>query len=174
MVWAVHQLDADTSGLNVFVTRKSLVSVVAQRLRWPKGRKLYAAVCHGEPTFDSKIVEAPIGHVSARRLGVTPEGKPCASAVTTLCRAFGFSLVRVELRTGRTHQIRIHLSHLGHPLVGEPFYRAPPCELLPRHALHAYRLELAGDEPLVLRADLPADLQELCDRLGLKARGLEG
>lgn len=173
MIWAVHQLDADTSGLNVFATRKSLVAKWAKRLRWPVGRKLYAAICHGEPQFETVLVEEPIGELSPRRLGITPAGKQAASHVQCLCRASGYCLMLVELRTGRTHQARIHLAHLGHPLVGEPFYRDPPCERLPRHALHALRLELDGDEPLSLHAPLPQDLEGLCRQLGLDPSRLQ-
>lgn len=176
MVWAVHQLDADTSGLNVFVTRKSLVAVCAQRLRFPEGRKFYIAICHGEPEFDTLLVQEPIGELGPRRLGVTPLGKPCQSVLTSLSRARGYGLVGVELRTGRTHQARIHLAYLGHPLVGEPFYREPPCELMPRHALHAARLELGGEDSLVLSAELPRDLRIFCEKMGLEpeVRSLTG
>lgn len=144
MVWAVHQLDADTSGINVFVTEKHLVSHYHKRLGRQETRKEYVALVHGAPAWDERIVEAPIGMVDARSLGVTASGKSAWSAFRVLGRGPKSALILAQIRTGRTHQIRIHLSHLGHPLIGEEWYRAPPCSRHPRQALHAWRLDMDG------------------------------
>ncbi|MFT7167601.1 MAG: 23S rRNA pseudouridine1911/1915/1917 synthase, partial [Paracoccaceae bacterium] len=82
----------------------------------------------------------------------------------------GFAAIRAEISTGRTHQIRIHLSSLGHPLVGEEWYREEPCQLHPRQALHAERLRVEAPLPLDLRARIPGDLRELLGHLGLELR----
>ena len=171
MVWAVHQLDTDTSGAILFARRKALVAEGARRLRARSGRKLYLAVCHGEPDFAERTIRLPIGAAtgSGGRLAVARTGRDARTAVRVLARSGGFSLLELRLLTGRTHQARIHLAHIGHPLVGERSYRDAPCELHPRHALHASRLVLGGPEPLVIEAPLAPDLARLVDRLGLSA-----
>ncbi len=171
MVWAVHQLDADTSGVNIFVTRRSLVPEYQRRMRFPRGRKRYIAICHGEPDFDRRRVDAPIGFVAVgdrRGQAVTSDGKPAATRLEVLARGGGFTVVRATLESGRTHQIRVHLAHLGHPLIGEPWYRKPPCERHERHALHALEIVFSDDrEPAGFSAPIPPDLAELAAELGL-------
>lgn len=170
-VWAAHQLDQDTSGLVLFVLRKPLV---AQAGAWlAGGTKAYLAVVHGRLEAPA-AVDAPLGF---RREGrkrfpaLDPVGRPARSRVTPLSVGAAHSLVRVEIETGRTHQARLHLAHLGHPLVGEGLHRAPPCAAHPRHALHAWRLSLPDAPPALrsLEAPLPDDLADLCARLGLQA-----
>ena len=169
-VWAAHQLDADTTGLNVFTTVRRQVQALQHAMQWPSGVKTYRALVHGRPAFDEHVCEAPIGRDpdDPRSLAVTTDGKPCWSRFRTLSRGPAHALVEVEIRTGRTHQIRIHAQHLGHPLVGEEWYRPSPCTLHPRQALHAQRLQLTS-----LGADWsapwPEDLHQLALRLNIDA-----
>jgi 23S rRNA-/tRNA-specific pseudouridylate synthase len=166
MIWAVHQLDRDTSGVNVFVTRRSVVGRWQEALRPPQARKTYLAWVHGH--LDAPVtVEAPLGALDAdgRRLGVHPAGRPAWSRFEPLAQGASHSLLQVEIRTGRTHQIRIHLQTLGLALVGEPWYRDPPCSAWPRHALHAWRLTVHRERPWT--APIPPDLHTLSRRLGL-------
>lgn len=171
MIWAAHQLDANTTGLIVFVKKKSLVPIWQERLRYPNARKRYLAVVHGDPAFEERLIEAPLGCVGGAeepwRQGVTSDGKPATSEVRVVRRGDGVALVEVTLRTGRTHQIRVHLQHIGHPLVGETSYIAAPCALLGRHALHAWRLDFA--DGAAFEAPLFEDMAAL-----LRARGLAG
>jgi RluA family pseudouridine synthase len=165
-VWAVHQLDRDTSGVLVFVRRRSLVAPWQEALR--RGRKTYLAICHGCVTFREKRVDAPLRYDDARRRWIVAEGgKPACSIVRRLAVAEDASLLEIELLTGRTHQARVHLAHLGHPLFGERRYREPPSSAHPRQALHAARIELPKGERF--SAPLPADLRQLAERLGLQA-----
>lgn len=171
MVWAAHQLDADTSGLNVFVRRSSLVAPWQNRLRWPNARKQYIAAVHGAVSLDMRAIDAPLGPLdaTARQLGVTQHGKPAFTELEVLDRNDRFSLLRVTLRTGRTHQIRIHLAHVGHPIVGEQWYRRPPCTLHARQALHAWRLDFDDAlEPQGISAPVPDDLRALFGSLNLQ------
>jgi 23S rRNA-/tRNA-specific pseudouridylate synthase len=174
MVWAVHQLDAETSGAILFVRRKALVAEVARRLRPPAGQKTYFAICHGEPAFVERLIDTPIGALARsrpRRAGGPADGRRAQTRVTVVARAAGYSLLELRLLTGRTHQARIHLAWIGCPLVGERLYRSPPCHLHSRHALHAARLVLGGpDGRLVIDAPVPDDLAELAGRLGLGDR----
>lgn len=173
-VWAVHQLDADTSGAIVFVTRKSLVAPWAERLA-SHGDKQYLAFCHGAPGFDAIEVSAPIAPTGSRTPPWWRIARPdddgargATSRLRVLARAEQHALIEVTLVTGRTHQARLHLAHVGHPLVGEKIYRAPPCTEHPRQALHAHRIRFRdGAAPGELVAPLPADLRRLAGRLGL-------
>ena len=175
MVWAVHQLDADTSGVNVFTTLKTRVPELQRRMRSPQGRKEYVAIVHGVPAWQTRECDAAIGPVDDRSLGVSPKGRAARSAFEVVARGPAHALVQANLFTGRTHQLRIHLAHLGHALVGEEWYRSPPCTAHPRQALHAWRVTLgAGPEPCLLQAPLPQDLSELAQRLGLEIPGRFG
>ena len=173
MVWAVHQLDRDTSGVNVFVARRSLVPVWQTRLRFPNAHKTYVALVHGAPSFVSSRVDMPIGYIERRGFrgqGVTPSGQPAATRVQLLgASADGrFAAVACTLETGRTHQIRVHLAAIGHPVVGDPWYADPPCALHHRHALHALSIVFAdGTMPDRFDAPLPDDLRALAVRLGV-------
>ncbi|HEY8516823.1 MAG TPA: RNA pseudouridine synthase [Candidatus Binatia bacterium] len=174
-VWAVHQLDADTSGVIVFVTRKSLVAPWAQRLA-QHGEKTYLAICHGTPDFDETLVDAPIAPTGRRGVPSWRIARPgdegarsARSRVRVRDVAAGHALLEVTLLTGRTHQARLHVAHLGLPLVGERIYRTPPSDEHPRHALHAHALTFDdGREPARLVAPLAPDLRELAARLGLR------
>jgi 23S rRNA-/tRNA-specific pseudouridylate synthase len=167
MVWAVHQLDADTSGVNLFTTQRELVEPLKRALGAPGARKLYLAIAHGSPTWDARECLEPIGAIDERSLGVTPDGRPARSRLRVLARSKGHVLFAVEIETGRTHQIRIHASHLGHPLVGEEWYRDPPCSLHPRQALHARSMRIGGPIPLDVKAPVPDDLGALMGTVGL-------
>lgn len=170
MVWAVHQLDADTSGVNLFTTRKELVERLKRAMAADTALKSYLTIVHGEPPWEEHVCESPVGSLGGGRLGVTATGRSARSSFRVLARAPGFAAVRADISTGRTHQIRIHLSSLGHPLVGEEWYREEPCALHPRQALHARRLRLGDPEPLDVRAPLPLDLRQLLERLRLDAK----
>ena len=162
-IWAVHQLDADTTGVNLFVRRKSLVATWADRLR--QGRKTYLALCHGQIERRGWFrIDSPIGWVEARGgRWIADDGKAAVSEVRVEKAGESISALEVAIKTGRTHQVRIHLASVGHPLVGERRYRQPPCGLLDRHALHAHRVRLPGVG--VIEAPVPADLQVLLDGL---------
>ncbi|MFN8600545.1 MAG: RNA pseudouridine synthase [Candidatus Binatia bacterium] len=174
-VWAVHQLDADTSGVIVFVTRKSLVAPWAERLS-ARADKQYLAICHGVPAFDTLEVNAPIGPTGGRtppwwRIARADDdgARGATSRLRVLDRGVEHSMIEVTLVTGRTHQARLHLAHVGHPLVGERVYRTPPCTEHPRHALHAHAIRFRdGEQPSAFVAPLPADLRALAARLGLR------
>jgi 23S rRNA pseudouridine1911/1915/1917 synthase len=171
MVWAVHQLDADTSGLCLFSLSKTLITELKDLWRDPAMVKEYTAIAHGEPSWDHFDEYSPIGSVGEGSLGVHPDGKSAHTAFKVIDRSNGYSLIQARLHTGRTHQIRIHLSHLGHPLVGEEWYRNPPCILHPRQALHTHRLQFPLNEFLpvnCLTAPITTDLVDLAERLGLR------
>ncbi len=172
----VHRLDRDTSG--VMVLAKTQAALDALRAQW-KARavhKQYRCVVLGVPRFQSDWIERPIAPDPRHpeRMTVVDEGGRESSTFYELVERFaGFAHVRCEPRTGRTHQIRVHMMSIGHSLVGDRVYRsrARQHDVLPagapvtrRQCLHAHRLELQHphtEEPLVFEAPLPDDLQQL-------------
>ena len=169
----VHRLDKDTSGLLVVArTIPAQVDLVRQ-LQARSVTREYVAVVHGAMARDG-IVEAPVGrHPSNRtRMAVVARGKAATTHYVVIERGPSWSLLRCRLETGRTHQIRVHLHSIGHPLVGDPVYRLNirgaklPAEALdfPRQALHAARLALIHPqtgETLTWEAPVPPDITQL-------------
>ena len=166
MIWAIHQLDADTSGLNLFTTEKGLVQKYKKALEQTNATKTYLAIVHGNPTWNTIEEKSPIGKIDARSLGVLATGKSAHSKFTVLSRSTNYALLKVNIYSGRTHQIRIHLSHLGFPLVGEEWYRNPPCTAHPRQALHCYEINLLTLNQK-FTAPFPSDLYKLAQTLKL-------
>lgn len=166
----VHRLDKDTSGL--LVVAKTLAAQVdlVRQLQAHSVKREYLAVVHGRPSRGGKV-EAPIGRhpVNRTRMAVTARGRPAATHFEVLERYANAALLRCRLETGRTHQIRVHLGSLGHPLVGDPTYGKRNSSIpFPRQALHAERLALVHPvtrETMSWQADPPADMQELIARL---------
>jgi 23S rRNA pseudouridine1911/1915/1917 synthase len=154
----MHRLGRDTSGVVLFARTAAAARVVQAAFRERRVDKTYRALCAGHPAADAFTVAAPIGEVEHPLLGTlhaaSPGGRPSTSHVRVLERRDGAggpcALVEVAIETGRPHQIRIHLAHAGHPLVGDPLYgpggvprpgsRALPGD--PGYLLHALRLEL--------------------------------
>jgi 23S rRNA pseudouridine1911/1915/1917 synthase len=183
----VHRLDKQTSGLIVVAkndaTHARLSSMFARR----QVRKLYIALVQGELAQERGTVNASISRDSIRRTRMTTRlegGRSAVSHWQVLRRIQGpygkFTLVSVRIETGRTHQIRVHMASLGHPVVGDTLYGAPsaiaplaaasslPRLVLPRNFLHAAELELAhpgSGEPLSLVSNLPADLKQFMAHL---------
>ena len=174
----VHRLDKDTSGLLVVARTPEahvrLVEALAQRAI----ERVYLAVCTGAMTGGGRIDE-PIGrHRTQRtRMAVRSDGREAVTHYRIVRRFPAHTLVRVQLETGRTHQIRVHLAHIGYPVVGDPLYggrkRIPAgcsaaltAELraFPRQALHATHLALEhplSGQPLEWDSPLPADMARL-------------
>jgi 23S rRNA pseudouridine1911/1915/1917 synthase len=162
----VHRLDKDTSGLLVVAKTLAAQADLVRQLQARSVKREYLAVVHGRVARDGRI-EAPIGRhpVKRTRMAVTARGRPAATHYQVLERYASATLLACRLETGRTHQIRVHLSALGHPLVGDPAYGKRNSGIaFPRQALHAERLGLLHPktrEPMSWHAEPPADLQEL-------------
>jgi 23S rRNA pseudouridine1911/1915/1917 synthase len=192
----VHRLDKNTSGLMIVAKTDEAHWRLALQFEKRTTQKTYTAIVHGVPEFDEDIINVPIGRhptVYARyiatgfaeRMGGKFEKKLSKEAVTRYKvteRFSGFSMVELFPKTGRTHQLRIHMSHIRHPIVGDPFYGGrnvsirditgrpedPPEPKFNRQMLHAHRLVVQHpiyETPLELEAPPPADMQELIDLL---------
>jgi 23S rRNA pseudouridine1911/1915/1917 synthase len=182
----VHRLDRDTSGLMVIAKtdlahRKLGAMLAARRIS-----RRYAALSWGHLNQSPEVIEAPLGRhpQDRKRVTVTEQGRQARTDAYVVARFDLVELLRLELHTGRTHQIRVHLAHIGHPIVGDPVYGAggsrrmsggqrTPAEALerlaPRQALHAawlsFRHPMSG-EALDFRSEWPADLGPLLAAAG--------
>ncbi|WP_111498173.1 23S rRNA pseudouridine(1911/1915/1917) synthase RluD [Marinobacter bohaiensis] len=186
----VHRLDKDTSGL--MVVARSLIahtSLVDQLQERTMGRE-YDAVMVGTVTGGS-VVDAPIGRhpTQRKKMAVVPDGKPAVTHYRLVERFPSHTHVRCKLESGRTHQIRVHMAHIRHPLVGDPVYGGRmqlPKGCTPelqdvlrgfqRQALHARRLTLmhpASGEEMTWEAPLPEDMTALVEALRAHAREQE-
>jgi 23S rRNA pseudouridine1911/1915/1917 synthase len=161
----VHRLDRDTSGLMVVArdpeAHRRLSELVAER----RLDRAYLALVEGRPRSRSGTIDAPLGrdYRAPAKRAVGGRGRRQAVTRFTVVEALsGAALLEVHLETGRTHQIRVHLAAIGHPLVGDPRYGRPGGFGLARQFLHSARLgfrhPFTGDE-LDLRSPLPADLE---------------
>lgn len=178
----VHRLDRDTSGLLLVARKRSALSELQALMREDRGgiTKRYLALLAGRMPDGVMSVDAPL-HVGLRQGGerhvrVDPAGKPSLSHFRLLERRGGQSWCEIRIDTGRTHQIRVHAQHIGHPVAGDDKYGDPEANRrlrdgigLRRLALHAASLEFAldgGETPYLLNAPLPDDLSGALGRLG--------
>jgi 23S rRNA pseudouridine1911/1915/1917 synthase len=165
----VHRLDKDTTGILVAAktlpAHQKLIEMFSQR----RIEKLYLAVCYGRPTVTN--IRAPIGRhpVHRKEMAVLSDGRDAVTDIQLAAFNDQFSLLLVRPATGRTHQIRVHLKHIGCPILGDTLYGKPnrPFDL-DRHLLHAYRLDfehpITGDL-LKLSAPIPEDFKSWMRRL---------
>ena len=168
----VHRLDKNTSGLMVVAKNDFAHLDLSRQIKDHQVTKKYLALVHGNLKDDSGIIDAPIGRSlkNRKKMAVT-EGKS-REAIThfkVLKRFSGYTLVEATLRTGRTHQIRVHLAFIGYPIVGDQLYGHRRQGLnINRQALHSHILGFvhpASKKYIEFSVPLPQDMQELIDRL---------
>ncbi|HYM59442.1 MAG TPA: RluA family pseudouridine synthase [Thermoanaerobaculia bacterium] len=174
----VHRLDKDTSGVMIIAKHDAAHRALSAAWGSDRVRKEYLAVVYGTPAGEKGTIDAAIGRDprDRHRMSVVAGGRRAVTDYEVVSRFRYSSLIRCRLRTGRTHQIRVHLKHLGHPIVGDPVYSGPqwrgiPDKRLqkvfaafPRQALHAARITLPhprSGETLTFEAPMPRDLEEL-------------
>ncbi|MFP5343234.1 MAG: RluA family pseudouridine synthase [Candidatus Limnocylindria bacterium] len=176
----VHRLDRDTSGLLMVAKHDAAQAALMAQLKARRVRKTYLALVHGSVAAAVGRIEAPIGRDPKQRtkMAVVPDGRASTTGYRVRERLDGWTLLELDLVTGRTHQIRVHLDAIGHPIAGDAVYgtgtsrRGP--DQLGRMFLHAWRLELASptDGHLIrAEAPLPAELQAPLDLLRGAAEG---
>ena len=186
----VHRLDKDTTGLMVVAKTAAAHKTLVEALQARDINREYRALVVGKPTAGGRV-EAPIGrHPTKRtRMAVVSTGKHAVTHYRIAERFRIHTLLEVNLETGRTHQIRVHMAHIHYPLVGDPVYggrlKLPTAadehtrqmlQSFRRQALHAYRLGLrhpASGEPMQWQADMPGDMQALleCLRQDMRQHG---
>ncbi len=178
----VHRLDKDTSG--IMVVAKNDVAHRKLTAGWRSGnvRKEYLALVYGALSREKGVIEAAIGRDphDRKRMALVEHGRDSITRYKVEKRLRYISLLRCELETGRTHQIRVHLKSIGHPIVGDPLYSGPQWKGIPdrkiqkllaavtRQALHSTRLSFEHPrtgKALVFESALPPDLEEIVNQL---------
>ena len=174
----VHRLDKDTSGVMIIAKHDAAHRRLTEVWNTQRVRKEYLALVYGTPPVERGTVDAPIGRDprDRKRMAVVAGGRAAITDYEVAERLRYVSLVRCRLRTGRTHQIRVHMKHLGHPIVGDPLYSGPQWRGIPekrvqkllsslgRQMLHAARITF-GDPPITVEAPLPADFAAVLGQL---------
>lgn len=178
----VHRLDRDTSGLMIVAKHDVAHRALSAALKRREIRRIYLAAAWGHLRGDELRVEAPIARspTHRQRMAVVPEGRPAATRFRRLERWRAVDLVRAELETGRTHQIRVHLAHIGHPVVGDATYGPQKLKIsgpdrgwaqqfarrVPRQFLHAAELHFlhpGTGQPMDFSSPLPEPLAAAAD-----------
>ena len=162
----VNRLDKGTTGLMAVAKSGYVHDLLRKSLHTPDFRREYRAVCLGCPQPEAGTVDAPIGRDERSTVArmVRPDGAPAVSHYEVLGRNGPLTLLRLLPETGRTHQLRVHMAHLGCPLAGDWLYGREDPELISRPALHSYALRLVHPvtgEVLHLTAPLPEDMKRL-------------
>lgn len=177
----VHRLDKDTTGVIIFAKDDEAHWRLAMQFERRQVYKEYVAVVEGIIELDADIIDAPIGHhpyVREKYAVRKDVGKPAVTLYEVIERFDGFSYVKLIPKTGRTHQLRVHMSYLGYPIVSDRLYGArlirkgellgtdEPSPIIDRYALHArllsFRHPITGKD-IVIEAPLPSDMQDLLD-----------
>lgn len=172
----VHRLDKDTSGVMVIAKNDETHRALTAAWNTDRVRKEYLALVYGTPSEPRGTIDAPIGRDprDRKRMAVVAGGRRAITDYEVVERLRHASVVRCSLRTGRTHQIRVHMKHLGHPIVGDPVYSGPQWKGIPdkkmqkalsaieRQMLHAVRITLpVGGGVRSFQAELPGDFAGL-------------
>ncbi len=160
---AIHRLDRETSGVLLFAKNNNVFERFKKAWRDKKIKKEYLAISHGEAEFKKKVINLPV------------DGKYAKSFIYTVKTDSGFSLFRIEIPTGRKHQIRIHLSKVRYPIVGDKLYglkdiRSPLLKNIKRQMLHSYRISFFHPytrKKTVIKADLFPDFENFGKRIRL-------
>ncbi len=169
----VHRLDKDTSGLLLVAKNDASQQALSEQLSQRQMEKHYRALVEGNLKEDSGRIEAAIARSKKdrKKMAVDTEGREAITEWTVLARGRGVTLLDVHILTGRTHQIRVHTKHIGHPVCGDPIYGSPKGAKVSRLMLHAYSLSFTHPtmgERMTFTAELPEEFVK-----SLRANGVE-
>lgn len=163
----VHRIDKDTTGLLVVAKNDGAHLALQEQIAAKTARRVYFALIYGNIAAESGTVDAPIGRhrTDRKKMAVVPGGRHAVTHYTVLERFGRYTLVQAELETGRTHQIRVHMKHIGHPIVGDAVYCAAKAPFETQgQMLHAGRLTLrhpATEEEMTFTAPLPEYFEDI-------------
>lgn len=161
----VNRLDMNTSGIVIIAKHPYAHNELANQMKSNTVDKYYYAVVEGTVKEDRGTINEPIARLNPEDIlrVVDPSGKECITHFTVEKRFINMSLVKLKLETGRTHQIRVHMKHIGHPIIGDTLY-GNESELIQRQALHCYEMKfiqpLTGKE-IVVTCPLPDDIKNI-------------
>ncbi len=170
----VHRLDKDTSGLIIIARNSQTLTALMEQMQKHEIVKRYLALVEGNVAHEQGSIDAPIGRDTRNRQQMTitmHDSREARTHFRVLQRFARHTLLLLQLETGRTHQIRVHLKAIGHPVVGDPVYgsgkKAPRGVTLDRQFLHAYQLQFQHPitgKLIEIEAPLPKDLQNILDK----------
>ena len=166
----VHRLDKDTSGLIVVAKTDEAHKSLASQIERKTARRIYFGLCDGNFKEDTGTIDAPIARNKRdrKKMGIDPDGRRAVTHYTVLERFGKYTLVRFELETGRTHQIRVHASHIHHPIVGDEVYGGSTALYKNGQLLHARQLVLThpiSGERMTFEAELPDYFENVLEKL---------
>ncbi|RYL95400.1 RluA family pseudouridine synthase [Sporolactobacillus sp. THM7-4] len=167
----VHRIDKDTSGLLMAAKTDEAHRSLAKQLKDKTTRRLYLAIVHGNLSTDTGTIDAPIGRddKDRKKMAVTEHNsKKAVTHFKVLERFTDYTYIACRLETGRTHQIRVHMAYIGHPLAGDPKYGPKKTLKIDGQALHAAELGFTHPstrEFMVFKAPLPEDMETLLKKL---------
>ncbi|GAX02806.1 ribosomal large subunit pseudouridine synthase D [Secundilactobacillus pentosiphilus] len=174
----VHRIDKDTSGLLMVAKNDNAHRSLAAQLKNKTNLREYIALVHGVIKQDTGVIDAPIGRSpkDRKRQAIVADGRHAVTHYQVLERYLNYTLISCWLETGRTHQIRVHMKSIGHPLAGDPLYGPRKTIAGSGQFLHAkklgFRHPVTGKQ-LVFDAPLPADFQKVINRLREQTPGLK-
>ena len=166
----VHRLDKDTSGVMVVAKTDAAHLSLAAQIKDKIATRTYLAIVHGVLTDNAGIISGAIGRdkVDRKKMAITSDGKPAVTEFKVLERFENFTYVECKLQTGRTHQIRVHMKAIGHPLLGDTKYTARKNFFdIEGQALHSHTLKLihpTTGEQMTFTAPLPDDMKKILNR----------
>ncbi|MBK5253077.1 MAG: RluA family pseudouridine synthase [Peptostreptococcaceae bacterium] len=167
----VNRLDMDTTGLVIVAKNSNTQNQLSKQMKYNTISKEYVAIVNGTLEEDSFTINLPIGRPDLEQVArsVMEEGSPSVTHVKVVKRfKKPFTMVRLKLETGRTHQIRVHMSHIGHPVTGDYLYGGDKPFLIERQALHAEKLTFfhpVTEEEIVVTAPIPDDILECIKKI---------
>lgn len=166
----VHRIDKDTSGLLMIAKNDAAHESLASQLKAKTSTREYVALVHGNIAHQNGTIEAPIGRskVDRQKMAVVEDGKAARTHFQVLERFGDYTLVSCQLDTGRTHQIRVHMKYIGHPLAGDPKYGPKNTLAGNGQYLHAAKLGFTHPktgENLTFEAPLPDDFEQVLEKL---------
>lgn len=164
----VHRLDTNTTGVMIYALGDAAAARIAGKMQTRSSSKTYLALVSGI-LDEETLVDAPIARTGAREFGVRTDGRPARTSITPIAQGNGVTLIRAELLTGRTHQIRIHCAHAGFPILGDRKYGGPVAEQGPRPMLHSWKLSVEGEG--AWEAAVPADFRAALAEAGISWAG---
>lgn len=166
----VHRLDKDTSGIILIAKNNYAHSKLAEQFKNRTIEKKYLAVVEGRVGYDEGVINQPIarGHFERKKMRIDySRGKPAETYFKVLARLHNYTFLVLHPKTGRTHQLRVHMKHYGHPILGDSKY-GRKSELIKRQALHAYSMRIKHprtNEELYFKAGLPDDFKKVLEKI---------
>ncbi len=174
----VHRLDKDTTGVLVVAKNERSLKALQTQIKARTAKRRYVALVNGV-ILKPGMVDAPIGRdpKNRKKMAVVQNGRPAVTKFCVIERFERSCLLRIELETGRTHQIRVHMAHIGHPVANDSVYgRKKTASTLKGQALHAYELGLCHPETgvqMLFRAGLPEDFRDELLRIGMEPAAVD-